>query len=250
MKFQGDEYEWNGAWSDKSKEWTFIPDYQKKEIGLTFDRDGEFWISYKDFLAHFDKMDLCNLSPDPLDDCLPENVDKKWHLSVFEGEWIKGISAGGCRNNIETFHRNPQYIMKLEQPDEDDDEGHCSVVIALMQKNRRSRNAIRLDFLTIGFAVYAVSHDNLKQKPLKNNFFKSNVSIAKSTFLNTRGISGRFKFPPGYYVIVPSTFEPEKEGEFLIRIYSEYKQTFEENDGNIGIGDVDPKVIEIKLLTF
>jgi calpain len=31
---------------------------------------------------------------------------------------------------------------------------------------------------------------------------------------------GRFKLPPGRYCIVPSTFDPNQEGDFLLRIYS------------------------------
>ncbi|XP_030387751.1 calpain-A isoform X4 [Scaptodrosophila lebanonensis] len=36
----GNEAEWNGPWSDSSPEWRYIPEDQKAEIGLTFDRDG------------------------------------------------------------------------------------------------------------------------------------------------------------------------------------------------------------------
>lgn len=191
---------------------------------------------------------MCNLSPDSLVD---EIEKSKWNLNVYEGEWIKGISAGGCRNNIDTFHRNPQYTMKLEHPDEDDDEGFCSVVIALMQKHRRSRKIIGSDFLTIGFAIYRLNEQELEQKPLKNNFFKTNASISRSTFLNMRGVSGRYKFLPGNYLIVPSTYEPDKEGEFLIRVYSENNHAFEEHDETCGIGEVDARVsFTIYLLIF
>lgn len=44
--------------------------------------------------------------------------------------------------------------MKLE--DADDDDNVCSVVIALMQKNRRKLRKEGLDLETIGFAVYEV----------------------------------------------------------------------------------------------
>ena len=45
----GNETEWNGAWSDGSAEWQYIPDEEKENIGLNFENDGEFWMGYKDF---------------------------------------------------------------------------------------------------------------------------------------------------------------------------------------------------------
>ncbi|KAJ2943126.1 hypothetical protein O0L34_g18822 [Tuta absoluta] len=51
----GNEAEWNGPWSDKSPEWRYIPQSEKEELGLTFDDDGEFWMSFKDFVTHFSR---------------------------------------------------------------------------------------------------------------------------------------------------------------------------------------------------
>jgi hypothetical protein len=34
-------------------------------------------------------------------------------------------------------------------------------------------------------------------------------------------IGPRFKFAPGTYVIVPCTFAPDEEGEFLLRVLAE-----------------------------
>ncbi|CAJ0570801.1 unnamed protein product, partial [Mesorhabditis spiculigera] len=39
-------------------------------------------------------------------------------------------------------------------------------------------------------------------------------------FTNMREVTVRFRAPPGEYLIVPSTFEPYQEAEFLIRAYS------------------------------
>jgi hypothetical protein len=50
--------EWNGAWSDGSKEWT--PDVMK-ELNHTFGDDGIFWISYFDFLKYYPEIDRIRL---------------------------------------------------------------------------------------------------------------------------------------------------------------------------------------------
>lgn len=186
----GNEAEWQGPWSDGSAEWRFIPDHAKAEIGLTFDHDGEFWMSFQDWMKHFDRIELCNLSPDSLSEEQVMGKKKRWEMSVFEGEWVQGVSAGGCRNYLETFSNNPQYVVSLEDPDDDDDDGKCTVIVALMQKNRRSRRNMGMDCLTIGFAIYHVTERDLEHKPLRMNFFKYNASVARSpAFINLREVN-------------------------------------------------------------
>ncbi|XP_041985648.1 calpain-A isoform X2 [Aricia agestis] len=243
----GNEAEWNGPWSDKSPEWRYIPESEKEELGLTFDDDGEFWMSFKDFAQHFDRVEICNLNPDSLDpeEC-PEGCTKKWEMSVFEGEWVRGVTAGGCRNYLETFWRNPQYTVTLTDVDEDDADNKCTIIVALMQKNRRSQRHQGLECLTIGFAVYALPAYGHVPKPLDVNFFKYNASVGRSqAFINLREVSARFKLDPGSYVIVPSTFEPDEEGEFLLRVFSEKTNNMSENDEDIGMSDVDDRVKEV-----
>jgi calpain len=85
----------------RSSEWRYIPQSEKDEIGLTFDADGEFWMAYRDFIKHFSRIEICNLNPDSLteEEALQDGAGgKKWEMSVFEGEWVRGITAGGCRN--------------------------------------------------------------------------------------------------------------------------------------------------------
>jgi calpain len=40
----GNEQEWNGPWSDNSREWSQLSADLKKDMGLTFAHDGEFWL--------------------------------------------------------------------------------------------------------------------------------------------------------------------------------------------------------------
>lgn len=91
----------------RAPEWRFISEAEKEELGLTFDHDGEFWMSFKDFQSHFSRMEICNLNPDSLsEDELSEGQKKKWEMSVFEGEWVRGVTAGGCRNFLGTYCRS------------------------------------------------------------------------------------------------------------------------------------------------
>lgn len=39
---------------------------------------------------------------------------------------------------------------------DDDNDDKCTVIVALMQKNRRAQRKIGLDCLTIGFTIYLV----------------------------------------------------------------------------------------------
>jgi hypothetical protein len=39
----GDDREWKGAWSDKSKDWKAVSDDIKKKFNFTIESDGEFW---------------------------------------------------------------------------------------------------------------------------------------------------------------------------------------------------------------
>lgn len=57
---------------------------------------------------------------------------------------------------------------------------------------------------------------------LKRDFFLNHTSSARSElFINLREVSSRFCLPAGEYIIVPSTFEPSKEGDFVLRVFSE-----------------------------
>ncbi|KAL7037834.1 hypothetical protein ACKWTF_009373 [Chironomus riparius] len=240
----GNHIEWNGQWSDRSPQWRYIPDHVKKQIGLTFEHDGEFWMSYSDFLHNFNNLYICDLSPDSAenDQKVSARTKRQWNMSVFEGEWIPKITAGGCTNHMNTFHLNPQYIMKLEYPD-DDNVDKCTVIVSLMQKYRRMKRSLGYDFLKIGFEVYRLREADLVQKPLKKNFFKKNHPAAGTTeFVNIRSVFGRFELYPGYYLIVPSTFEPDQAGDFLIRVFSECKNVFEVNDERVRLGSVDSRI--------
>ncbi|MBN3289421.1 CAN3 protein, partial [Polypterus senegalus] len=223
------QVEWNGPWSDNSKEWTIIKKSEKDRLQHQIAEDGEFWMSFEDFKKNFTKIEICNLTPDALED------DKvhKWTVSVNEGRWVRGCSAGGCRNYPDTFWTNPQYRLKLLEEDDDpeDNEVACTFVVALMQKNRRKERKMGANLFTIGFAIYEM-HGNKQHMP--KDFFLYNASKARcKSYINLREVAQRFRLTPGEYVIIPSTYEPHQEGEFILRVFSEKRNTSEEIENRI-----------------
>ncbi|XDV22175.1 hypothetical protein PO909_027130 [Leuciscus waleckii] len=147
------QVEWTGPWSDGSTEWRQVSDSDREKLNSKAE-DGEFWMSYSDFLRHYSRVEICNLTPDALSD---DSVNK-WALSKFDGNWRRGSTAGGCRNFPNSFYMNPQFLIKLEEEDDDpaDNEVGCSFVVGLIQKNRRKMRKAGEDMHTIGFAIYEI----------------------------------------------------------------------------------------------
>uniref|UniRef100_A0A8C9YZA0 Calpain 9 n=1 Tax=Sander lucioperca TaxID=283035 RepID=A0A8C9YZA0_SANLU len=205
------QVEWNGPWSDDAREWNYVDAAEKARLQQNSSDDGEFWMEFGDFKNNYDKVEICNMTPDAMN----ENPNRRWEVSMLEGNWIRGTTAGGCRNFIgETFQ------LQLEDA-EDDDDDVCSVIIALMQKDRRKKRKEGMDLETIGFALYKAPEDG---DHLGKDFFRYNPSAARSkTYINMREITERFELPLGKYVLVPTTFQPHKEADFIIRIFSEKK---------------------------
>uniref|UniRef100_A0A8C9XB05 Calpain 2, (m/II) large subunit, like n=1 Tax=Sander lucioperca TaxID=283035 RepID=A0A8C9XB05_SANLU len=215
------QVEWTGAWSDNSMQWRQISSEDRERLSHRSE-DGEFWMSFADFLRHYDRLEICNLTPDALSD----DTVSKWALSKFDGSWRRGSTAGGCRNYPDTFWTNPQFVIHLEEEDDDPGDGEvgCSFLVGLIQKNRRRARKLGEDMHTVGFAIYQVRHGNVH---LNKNYFLRHASAARSeTFINLREVCSRFCLPPGEYLIVPSTFEPHKNGDFCVRVFSEKQANF------------------------
>ena len=113
-------------------------------------------------------------------------------------------------------------VSSLQDPDDDDDEELCTCIVSLMQKGRRAMRDEGLDTLTIGFAIYHLKDPEATAVPLDMEHIRYNRSVARSkVFVNLREVSRRFRLPPGTYVIIPSTFNPDEAGDFLLRVFTE-----------------------------
>ncbi|XP_061424371.1 calpain-8-like isoform X1 [Lethenteron reissneri] len=153
--------EYSGSWNDCSPEWNAVSCEEKQRLRLQQEEDGEFWMSWCDFAQCFSNVEICSLSPHG-------GGATGWALATHEGRWVPGCTAGGCRKFEGTFWTNPQFRLTLCEEDDDDSdddedglEGRgdvtCTVVVALMQKNRRVlKRGARSTFLHIGFSIYSI----------------------------------------------------------------------------------------------
>ncbi|XP_075604767.1 calpain-9 isoform X2 [Balearica regulorum gibbericeps] len=226
------QVEWNGPWSDNSLEWRSVSPSEQRRLSQAALDDGEFWMKFEDFKVHFDKVEICNLTPDALED----STAHKWEVTIHQGSWVRGSTAGGCRNFLETFWTNPQ--IKLHLTEKDDGQDDCTFIAALMQKDRRKLKKLGAEMLTIGYSIYESPG---RDGHLGKDFFRYHPSKARSkTYINLREVSNRFKLPPGDYILVPTTFEPHQEADFCLRIFSEKKAITEDLDENVAIDLPEP----------
>uniref|UniRef100_A0A669EF41 Calpain-2 catalytic subunit n=1 Tax=Oreochromis niloticus TaxID=8128 RepID=A0A669EF41_ORENI len=220
------EVEWTGPWSDGSSEWSHVTEDEKLKLNNVAE-DGEFWMSYSDFIRNFSKLEICNLTPDTL---TSDDVGR-WNYCQFEGMWRVGSTAGGCRNHSATFPSNPQFLLRLEDVDDNPLDGKhgCTFLVGLMQKDGRRLMKVNPNLETIGFAIYKVpdEYKGCKNVRLGPDVLLRQKHVAMSpTFINTREVCGRFNLPPGEYAIIPSTFQPHKNGSFILRVFTEKEAFF------------------------
>ncbi|XP_071282909.1 calpain-9 [Agelaius tricolor] len=226
------QVEWNGPWSDNSAEWHSVSPSEQRRLSQAARDDGEFWMKFEDFKVHFDKVEICNLTPDALED----STAHKWEVAIHQGSWVRGATAGGCRNFLETFWTNPQ--IKLHLTEKDDGQEECTFIAALMQKGRRKLKKLGAEMLTIGYSIYESPGTD---EHLGKDFFRYHASKARSkTYINLREVSHRFKLPPGDYILIPTTFEPHQEADFCLRIFSEKKAITKDLDENVAIDLPEP----------
>jgi calpain, invertebrate len=240
------EYEWNGAWSDDSSEWNECSESIKTKVGLLKEKDGEFWMSFGDFLANFEYITICHLSMNSfIDDIIEkshlENVtwrklqsdfERSWKCSTIYSEWIVGKNAGGLYTSGFTsseYWTNPQFLIKIENADLYDSQNKANVIISLMQKDYRIKRLTAGDYYFLGefiqFSLMKIK-DTSKINQAKENGVK--FSGEQLVFIgdtgkhtNKREITKRFRIEPGYYIIIPSSHYANKKFEFLFRVFTE-----------------------------
>lgn len=229
--------EWKGAWSDGSPEWEKISSSEKKDMGLTFDEDGDFWMTFDDFLTYFTSMDICHILNTSL-----ITFHKSWKEGKAFGEWKKD-KCGGCPN-YNTFLKNPQFVFDVEL---DEDE----VMVSLEQWDKRIDRELGKENDTIGF--YIMKADVNRKYRMHDKLEK----VHSGTYSNARNQFSRLTLKQGRYCVIPSTFEPNCPGRFLLRVYADKNPDLKElyldeppppSSGFLGFGAKKPKVAATQIM--
>ncbi|KAL4647357.1 calpain-1 catalytic subunit-like [Arapaima gigas] len=249
--------EYCGPWSDKCKNWDEVDNAEKKRLELIKAEDGEFWISVEDFSTFFHTVELCSVNPDTLFED-EEPSPSAWTITSFQGSWVPGCTAGGSRKFPRTFWKNPQFRLTLSEQDdyedEDEDSGDndeddaeedtvalapatkptgkaaakpkekvmkCTMVAEVLQKYRRQKN--KTNFLLVAFHIYKLAGDS---KPLDQKFFYSRLPVASSgKYKALRGVRRKVRLDPGSFVVVVSTYRPNQQGDFFLRLFAKTGNT-------------------------
>ncbi|XP_069768840.1 calpain-A-like isoform X2 [Narcine bancroftii] len=212
----GKNMEWTGDWGDDSPLWNQIPFWTRESFGFTKKADGEFWMKFDDFCQKFANITVLTLGPDFDDD----GGADAGSLKEVKCQWVIGINAGGCRNNINSYSCNPQYPITIAKTDGDEDleDGACSILICLIQNYKRMNRKLGISMSPIGIQIYK-SYD--PQRVLTAQHFTNHTEVSDSgAYVAQRSITLHSKLMPGHYVIIPSTFAPDTDGSFMLRIFT------------------------------
>uniref|UniRef100_A0A8C9GBL4 Calpain 12 n=1 Tax=Piliocolobus tephrosceles TaxID=591936 RepID=A0A8C9GBL4_9PRIM len=232
--------------------WDTLPT-ECRDALLVKKEDGEFWMELRDFLLHFDTVQICSLSPEVLG---PSPEWGGWHVHTFQGRWVRGFNSGGSQPNAETFWTNPQFRLTLLEPDEEEEDEEeegpwggwgasgawgparggrtpkCTVLLSLTQRNRRRLRAKGLTFLTVGFHVFQIPEEllGLWDSPRSRALLPRLLRADRSPLSARRDVSRRCRLRPGHYLVVPSTAHAGDEADFTLRVFSERRHTAVEID--------------------
>ncbi len=159
-------------------------------------------MEFSDFVKYFTEICICRIINTSF-----FSLSKTWSESSDYGRWCgSNERAGGCPNN-RTFLKNPQYTFDVVSSEMQEE--------TLINLDQKSLRYLGKENLTFGFTLMKVEENRIYRLNLEQE------KVFTSSFINTRSICMRKKLVAGRYCIVPSTYQPNTEGEFLLRIYTE-----------------------------
>ncbi|KAG8178251.1 hypothetical protein JTE90_000352 [Oedothorax gibbosus] len=223
--------EWNGPWSDRSWEWDSLPERDQELLSVRIRNDGEFWMSFEDFLRNFTFLDLLHVGPDDwmLEPAL--HSKRPWRAVLARRRWRVGFNAGGGPQCKDTTAMNPQFRVHIAK----NGAKKCHVVVSILQfyplGSQNAEQVKKFPLLPLGFTVYEVAPGVNR---ITTPFVHSHQALDAVLHAPIREAVIFFTLPPGDFVIIPFTAQANCETKFLLRIFTdEVTNIWEVNDENI-----------------
>ncbi|XP_067109670.1 calpain-10 [Osmerus mordax] len=206
-----------GAWIEGGEGWQTLEPASSLEL-LSRAEEGEVWLDHTEFLAQFDDVTV------------GYPINKDGHLqSIYTGEllthshqlsgrWVKGHSAGGCRNNS-SYGSNPKFWLRVCERGE--------VLVSLLQHWRPGRTA-QYPCSPAEGATHARHHQAIAIHMWKVKKKRVNVArtLNKAPCASTRchayerEVIMHTRLEPGFHMVIPSCFHQGAEASFTLRVFS------------------------------
>ncbi|XP_053129228.1 calpain-6 isoform X2 [Hemicordylus capensis] len=177
--------EWNGPWSDE--------------------------MTFEDWCKNFTHVDICRIVNTSI-----FSIHKTWEKKMMRGSWIRNADpllnrSGGCSNNKDTFLQNPQYVFDVKKAED-------KVLVSLQQKDRRIyKKEGKGNNFAIGFEILKVENN----REYRMHKMHIQEQIFTSSYIDRRTVSLKVLLKQGRYALIPTTFSPGIETEFILRLFTD-----------------------------
>ncbi|CAL1547881.1 unnamed protein product [Lymnaea stagnalis] len=205
------EREWTGPWSDGSAEIKRLPLNEWAKMGIKFGLDGEFCMSFEDFMAYFTCVDICHFVNTNF-----FSLKKTWHEAILFSEWKISGRNGGNKVESNNFLSNPQYVFDVTAPED-------TIMISLEQRDvTLARVSLADKKNTIGFYIMKVEQNR------NYRVHTHGLILYSSKFSKSRNVFASCTLRRGRYVIFPCCDRDDAVGDFMLRLYTSNKSNARE----------------------
>lgn len=195
--------EWKGKFSDGDDAWT---DELREELGQVDVDDGTFWIEYDDFVEQYGKVYQARL------------ITEEYNQYIYKSAW-SGSNAGGCCNH-DSWTNNEQFIFTIEE--------EAEVIMSTQIRDPRQTGKNDIYF---GFCVW--KSDGSKVDRYKKPVLQTPIAGIRETVEEA-------VLAPGTYALMPFTFDPNQEAEYMVSFYSKSDIEIVSTEGVAALPPRDP----------
>lgn len=136
---------------------------------------GEISMPATEWSRTFTNLDVVHLDSETARDEPSLRGTKPWHTRMYSGRWRRGVTAGGCRNNADTFHINPQLLVAVQntgnEPNDDQSDSEEADMIASLNQHSITEPKV------VGFTAYRAANSSEQaqmNEQLGKQWFKKN----------------------------------------------------------------------------